>query len=184
MIVLITLALMLEAVRLLLVKNHVADHQVEKVVSTYELKKIRTSKNTSYQFILPNGDRLSVIGNRIEKIKLIESHEKLLFTYASPRGGIRFTYACVEITSVDGETCFVNREVAMREITGFMWIYFVISGSLVCFAVIWRINEFRYSKRHLKWKQKRYVEQKRKKKQAALKQSDSRDKMKKESHGQ
>ena len=133
-IVLMTLVLMLEAVRLLQIKNHIAEHQVKKVVSTYELKRIRTSKNTSYQFILPNGDRLSFIGDPIANIKLIESQERLLFTYASPRGGIRFTYVCVEITSVDGKTCFVNREVALRDITWFMWFYFVISGFL---AFLW-----------------------------------------------
>ena len=166
-VVLIFLMVLLEAVRLMHVKMNIEQNDVKKVISTYDLQQSWYVRNGTYYFTLPDGDRLSVARDLVGDDKLMYQQEQLLFTYASPRGGIRFTYDCVEITSADGKICFVNQEEVLRETTGRMWIFYVISVPLICFAVIWWISDFRYSRRYRKWRQKRYVD--RKKKQALLK---------------
>lgn len=126
--------MVLEAVRLINVRIHIKDNTVNNVISTYDWKKIRASGNISYSFTLADGDRIHIPGELLENRELLEREKELFFSYASPRGGIRFTYACVEITSVDREIYFVRREAALREITGGIWVFLIVGLAVTVLA--------------------------------------------------
>ena len=86
--------------------------------------------NYSSVSISASGDEL------LENENIINSNEKLNFTYVKPRGGIHLAYTCSEITSQSESIEFVNPTLALREVQLGIIVNFMISIPIILFYVI------------------------------------------------
>lgn len=126
----------LDAVRLISVRSNIENRNVIKKFCSYELSKIRTGRNTSYLFILDDGERIWVNSELLENKDIIHTHKQLEFTYVEPMGGARFSYTCLEIVSHDGNIKFVNQVTALREVVLGIWADFLISTPILVFCTV------------------------------------------------
>ena len=125
-----------DAVRLISVKNNIVNQNVIRKLCSFELKKFQTGRNTSYLFVLDDGDTIFVVDELLENENIINSNEKLNFTYVKPRGGIHLAYTCSEITSQSESIEFVNPTLALREVKLGIIVNFMISIPIILFYVI------------------------------------------------
>ncbi len=126
----------LDAIRLISVKNNIDNQTVIRNFCGYELTKIKTGRNTSYLFVLDDGDRLFVEGELLENKDIIDAHKKLYFTYVTPRGGTHFSYTCIKITSYNEKVQFVNQTLAIREVELGILVNFLIAVPIILFFFV------------------------------------------------
>lgn len=136
LIFLIGFAFFIDAILLVGVKNNIENQNVVRKFCSYELKEIRTGRNISYLFILEDAEKIFVVDELLENNHIIDSHEKLLFTYVAPRSGIHFAYTCLEITSHEESIQFVNRATAFQEVKIGILVDFLIAIPMLLFSFV------------------------------------------------
>lgn len=125
----------LEAVRLIIVNINIQTQNVMQKNCNYELYKKRTGRGSStYVFILECGDKIWVPHDLLQNEDYLTTQEELCFSYAEPSGGFFFSYACIEITSIDGKIQFVSMDSALQDIKGRIIVYLIfgIPALLLC----------------------------------------------------
>ena len=80
----------------------------------FELKEIRKLRNTTYQFILDNGDAIAANPDIMQYNQRIEEFTDLHFLYTAN--------TAVEITTLDGATYFLSKDDSTTEALGFIYL--------------------------------------------------------------
>lgn len=81
----------------------------------FELSKIRKTRNTTYQFILDNGDIITANPDIMQHNQRIEEFTELHFLYTENQNIISSTYTAVEITTLEGATSFLSTHATTAE---------------------------------------------------------------------
>ncbi len=100
---------------------HTNSNELYEYSGHFELKEIRKSRNTTYQFILDNGDAITANPDIMQYNQRIEEFTELHFLYTAN--------TAVEITTLDGVTYFLSKDNSTAEALGGIYL-----GSL--FAVL------------------------------------------------
>ena len=85
-----------------LVYAHTNSNELYEYSGHFELKEIRKLRNTTYQFILDNGDTIAANPDIMQYNQRIEEFTELHFLYTAN--------TAVEIATLDGATCFLSKD--------------------------------------------------------------------------
>ena len=102
------------AVRHGLVYTHTNSNELYEYSGHFELKEIRKSRNTTYQFILDNGDTIAANPDIMQYNQRIEEFTELHFLYTAN--------TAVEITTLDGATYFLSKDDSTTEALGSVYL--------------------------------------------------------------
>lgn len=112
--VIIMLFFVLLAVRHGSVYAHINSNELYEYSGHFELEKIRTLRNTTYQFKLDNGDTIAANPDIMQYNQRIDEFTELHFLYAEN--------TAVEITTLDGATNFLSKVDSATEALGFVYL--------------------------------------------------------------
>ena len=102
------------AVRHGLVYTHTNSNELYEYSGHFELKEIRKSRNTTYQFILDNGVAIAANPDIMQYNQRIEEFSELHFLYTAN--------TAVEITTLDGATYFLSKDDSTTEALGSVYL--------------------------------------------------------------
>ena len=97
-----------------LVYAHTNSNELYEYSGHFELKEIRKSRNTTYQFILDNGDTIAANPDIMQYNQRIEEFTELHFLYTAN--------TAVEITTLDGATYFLSKDDSTTEALGGIYL--------------------------------------------------------------
>ena len=97
-----------------LVYVHTNSNELYEYSGHFELKEIRKLRNTTYQFILDNGDTIAVNPDIMQYNQRIEEFTELHFLYTAN--------TAVEITTLDGVTYFLSKDDSTTEALGGVYL--------------------------------------------------------------
>ena len=97
-----------------LVYSHTNSNELYEYSGHFELKEIRKLRNTTYQFILDNGDAIAANPDIMQYNQRIEEFTDLHFLYTAN--------TAVEITTLDGSTYFLSKDDSTTEALGFIYL--------------------------------------------------------------
>ena len=103
-----------------LVYAHTNSNELYEYSGHFELKEIRKLRNTTYQFILDNGDDIAANPDVMQHNQRIEEFTELHFLYTSN--------TAVEISTLDGATHFLSKDDSTNEALGGIYLgsFFVV----------------------------------------------------------
>ena len=112
--VIFLLFFVLVAVHHSLVYAHTNSNDLYEYSGHFELKEIRKLRNTTYRFILDNGDAITANPDIMQYNQRIEDFTELHFLYTAN--------TAVEITTLDGATYFLSKDASTTEALGFIYL--------------------------------------------------------------
>ena len=112
--VFILLFFVLFAVRHGLIYAHTNSNELYEYSGHFELEEIRKLRNTTYQFILDNGDMIAANPDIMQYNQRIDEFNELHFLYTAN--------TAVEITTLDRTTIFLSKDESVTEALGFIYL--------------------------------------------------------------
>ena len=134
-----------EGIRLICVVKNINDQNIIRATCRFDLSEIRRSRNSSYDFRLDNGDKIWIPSEMLEHEEIIDTQEQLTFIYVAPKGGIHFSYECIDITSEDGRIHFIDQEFAIKEVKLGIITNLIMAAPLLILCYIPVIYSFKRS---------------------------------------
>ena len=127
--VIILLFFVLFAVRHGLVYTHTNSNELYVYSGHFELKEIRKLRNTTYQFILDNGDTIAANPDIMQYNQRIEEFTELHFLYTAN--------TAVEITTLDGATYFLSKDDSTAEALGSIYLGSSFAVLMLAISIIY-----------------------------------------------
>ena len=127
--VIILLFFVLLAVRHGLVYAHTNSNELYEYSGHFELKEIRKLRNTTYQFILDNGDTIAANPDIMQYNQRIEEFTELHFLYTAN--------TAVEITTLDGATYFLFKDDSTTEALGNIYLSSFFAVLMLAISIIY-----------------------------------------------
>ena len=127
--VIILLFFVLFAVRHGLVYAHTNSNALYEYSGHFELKEIRKLRNTTYQFILDNGDTIAANPDIMQYNQRIEEFTELHFLYTAN--------TAVEINTLDGATYFLSKDDSTTEALGNIYLGSFFAVLMLAISIIY-----------------------------------------------
>ena len=97
-----------------LIYAHTNSNELYEYSGRFEIKEIRKSRNTTYRFILDNGDAIAANPDIMQYNQRLEEFTELHFLYTEN--------TAVEITTLDGATYFLSKDDSTAEALGCIYL--------------------------------------------------------------
>ena len=112
-----------------LVYAHTNSNELYEYSGHFELKEIRKLRNTTYQFILDNGDTIAANPDIMQYNQRIEEFTELHFLYTAN--------TAVEITTLDGATYFLSKDDSTAEALGSIYLGSSFAVLMLAISIIY-----------------------------------------------
>ena len=135
--VFILLCFVLFAVRHGLIYARTNSNELYEYSGHFELKEIRKIRNTTYQFVLDNGDTIAANPDIMQYNQRMEEFAELHFLYTAS--------TAVEIATLDGAICFLSKDDSTTEALGNIYLgsffaVLMLAISIIYWLCLVRIN--------------------------------------------
>ena len=127
--VIISLFFVLFTVNHSVVYAHTNSNKLYEYSGHFELKEIRKLRNTTYQFILDNGDTITANPDIMQYNQRIEEFAELHFLYTAN--------TAVEITTLDGATYFLSKDDSTTEALGNIYLGSFFAVLMLAISIIY-----------------------------------------------